>query len=375
MTITNGNALDAEIIQEIMSQPGSAKDKLDQMKGYVDGTYPIRYSHDEFLSSSRMPADRTDVWSSRTPRRHYHFLTAKHGERILHGMFKEDGHAGLCTFSARYDNGIIQESFDYYPSGNIRTHNVFDPVTGLLTHEYSYPDQQGSFAKQQYCTSRTTGIGNDGEGVTITLRHDELADNSTMTYWESYIPTLDGLRHGPAKFYYPTGELRATEEYYHGQEDGNWYGYYTDGVPKYFQQWQDGVLVFEHTWYRSGHLRQTLIEGNEYNYNIPSEMTADQELPVEEDTYTLTVETANEQIESMDVNDGLYKAWEDILNQAVRYGLRTICLDCAKSGEERDSRLALAREHFAGRGFRIYELPVSNAGVFLSYICLHIPEQ
>ncbi|MEO9277208.1 MAG: hypothetical protein ABI340_05470 [Nitrososphaera sp.] len=366
MTFTNGNALDAEIIQEIMNQPGSAKEKIDYMKGYIDGTHPIRYSPDETLSICGMSADLT-VWSSKSPNRYYQFLTAKQGERTLHGIFEEyrDGHT---IYRAQYNKGVIQWSHENYPSGNVHVHNQF--IQGCLSCEQKYDDDPERFINQQFYESRTTGMNDTGEGSTSTFHYNP---DDTVCY-QSYVPTFDGLNHGIAKYYYPSGALRATEEYYFGQENGNWYGYYEDGVPKYFQQWQEGVLVLEHTWYRSGHLRQSLIEGFEFNYNIPSEMQEDQDEPeLFQNSELLTVEKANETIEAMEDGEGITKLWEDILNQAVRYGLRTICLDCVRSTEERDYKLSRAKQQFVGRGFNVYELPISIDPIFLSYICINVP--
>lgn len=109
-------AIDADIIQEIMNQPGSMTDKINQLKGYIDGTYPLRFEPDEILDTNTFKSQ--GICSSRTKNWYYTFVPTKLGMRILHGLFEKytDTLKGSKLYSARYNKGIIQESFEYYSS-------------------------------------------------------------------------------------------------------------------------------------------------------------------------------------------------------------------------------------------------------------------
>lgn len=381
--------LDSEIIQHIMNlgPDVSPKSRLDQLRGYMDGTHPIAFCPEEVLQAHPQNSGIT-VWSAHVPQKYYYqFLTEKNGVRVLHGLFEEHNAQSVPTYRARFDNGVIRESEEFYPSGNLRVHNIPNDK-GLLTKEFIYPD----ILLSPHLSERHTGVDQNGAGSIETYKV-----NPDGTRWlESFTPTQDGLKHGEVTYWNENGTIRLTEVYHYGQEHGNWYAWYPTGGPKFFQQWQHGVLVLENTWYPSGHMRQSLVEGVETNYNIPSEMSPEQEdnePRVDTDAGPLTLETANAKLGSTNQDQGSVRMWEDTLAQAIRYGTRNVLLDIDVTG----TKYELVRNHFEPRGFKVYALAIDcvhlgkNFGGFqllndgsllitkndtkLQYVCLYIPER
>lgn len=381
----NISNIDADILQHIFSDTSVADtEKFNQLNGYLNGTAPIKFYPDEKLTMSGISSD-TNLWSSflqtGDTTTYYQFLTKPHGERTLHGNF-EIRASNILRFSARYNNGIIVESLEHYPSGNVRVKNSYQPQTGLFYNEQVYPDDTTSFLNNRPIASRSAAnVSDDNKSAEWHFQYIPTAEGTMQSIATEYYELFDGRRHGKAQLYYPdfTGRcLKAKGFYKFGKETGNWYGYYPDGAPKFFQQWNDGTLVNESFWDHSGFLRQRLVDGEEYNYNIPSEIPDEIDVPTVDDTADIDVVSANHILLQMYPDEGMHNRWEDSLTQAIRYGSRQVYLETAPNEAERDRILAVARTYFKDSGFTIESSPLQSEipGLLLKLryvITLNIP--
>jgi hypothetical protein len=152
--------------------------------------------------------------------------------------------------------------------------------------------------------------------------------------------------------------LKCTGWYKNGLRDGHWYGYFESGKTKYYQLWNEGKLEYETVWDVEGNLSQKLQDNLDLNFKFDLKRF-------------MTPEYANSQLNQVSMEDGMKRMWDDILEKAIRYGYRCVCIDMATSEYEKISKLEIATKYF--EGFCVYSLPTVSP-TYLEHICLYVPK-
>jgi hypothetical protein len=197
----------------------------------------------------------------------------------------------------------------------------------------------------------------------MVLAYPNFPENcDTVVLQETYFQ--HGLENGNFTEKFLSGMIKCTGWYQNGLRDGHWYGYFESGEPKYYQLWNDGELEYETVWDVNGNLSQKLKDSLDLNFKF--------DMKIKKLTKNLTPEYANSQLNQTSVEDGMKRMWDDILDKAIRYGHRCVCIDVATSEYEKISKLEIARKHF--EGFCVYSLP-NMCPTYLEHICLYVPKK
>jgi antitoxin component YwqK of YwqJK toxin-antitoxin module len=364
------NTVDNEFLQSILNETTlSPAQKIAQIKGFVTGDCPNHWVEEDNVFQTGASNDG-HWWCSQTYypngllRFCYSFIPQPLGERKLVGLYQEyfesdSGSQPVPKYFAQYEDGVISDCIYFYPSGNIKTECFF--TDGVLNSEYDYPDNEDYYDNDCFTTSSTICAESD-TGVKMVLAYPNFPENcDTVVLQETYFQ--HGLENGNFTEKFLSGMIKCTGWYQNGLRDGHWYGYFESGEPKYYQLWNDGELEYETVWDVNGNLSQKLKDDLDLNFKF--------DMKVKRLTKNLTPEYANSQLNQTSMEDGMKRMWDDILDKAVRYGHRCVCIDVVTSEYERISKLEIARKHF--EGFCVYSLPTMSP-TYLEHICLYVPK-
>ena len=354
------NTTDNDFLQSILNETAmSPAQKIAQIKKFVSGDYPTRWEEENNVFQTDGNWCSQTYYPNGLLRFCYNFIPQPLGERKLVGLYQEyfeSEKQQSIKYFAHYEDGVITDCIYFYPSGNIKTECFF--IDGILHSEYGYLDNEDCYDNDCFTTSNTACAKSD-TGVKIVLGYPNFPENcDTVVLQETEFQY--GLENGYFTERFMSGMLKCTGWYHNGLRDGHWYGYFESGKTKYYQLWNEGELEYETVWDVEGNLSQKLKDNLDLNFKF--------DLKVKR---FMTPEYANSQLNQVSMEDGMTRMWDDILEKAIRYGHRCVCIDTATSEYEKLSKLEIARKHF--EGFCVYSLPTVSP-MFLEHICLYVPK-
>lgn len=375
----------------------TAEEKIKRLQVLAGGAtvtvaVPVYWDPNERLEKLNTEKNiwNASVYVDEDERLSYEFIPQADGSRLLEGEYSEwYPNSYQSSYHAYYVNGIISTSTAYYPSGNTKEVCVYGD-NGMLDAEHHYPDVKDSGMSKQMITCNSSNSS--------FIKHFDYHDGKQCL---TLFTNLErGFKHGEHIEYYKPSEcsggdnIKVTGNYHNGKMHGKWRGFYPNAQPRFYQDWVHGLLNYELTWNREGHLTEKIFPDRDYYYNDEGAITEERILQINgnwsvtryngsvpkkssaEITPEGTVvehqmsghpdpEYASKKLNSLNQKACRERKWDDNFNRNLNYGFRTILIDEGVPYAAVMELLVHAKEYFAGYTVRVEQAAFGGFAVFV----------
>jgi antitoxin component YwqK of YwqJK toxin-antitoxin module len=403
LVLNNSSLTVEEKIKQLQGIMDPNKDKLVPAKWHLSETLwrvDVTGNNNHWCATGK-PKDNGEF-----TRWQYTFVPQEDGTRMLDGDFIEYYPlSNQVKYRASYSHDVIEKSQTNYLGGNVHTQCYYTD-DGTLDMEYHYPDDSVSYRLGQESKIVRTCNNPDDQGYIKQFEYITDDNGITEQVCVQYTHLERGFQHGVYSESFSDKSTKVVGSYHNGKMHGNWRGFYPNGQPQYYQDWDNGSMQYELTWNRNGHLtekiqtdqdryyddegvimekRTLLTNGNwlvtHFDHLSPitnqfeessegevvrqivggstktiSDMIKDIKFDCIKPIDKLdlikcghpSAEYASNRLSSMNHRDCIERRWDDNFNRALNYGVRTIVIDDGVPQTFLPEHLTHAKEYFGG---------------------------